>query len=85
MDNFTRVIGKHTVTIGGQFRYNQLTEYNGGSNGDFTFNGSETGVDFADFLIGASAGYSQGQGSLPMDVRDTSASSVRTVGACGPI
>jgi hypothetical protein len=61
-DNFTRVIGTHTVTIGGQFRYNQLTEYNGGSNGDFTFDGQETGIDFADFLIGAPTGYSQGQG-----------------------
>jgi hypothetical protein len=63
MDNFSRVIKTHTVTFGGQFRYNQLTEYNGGSNGDFTFNNNaETGVDFADFLIGAPVGYSQGQG-----------------------
>ncbi|MCU1308295.1 MAG: Oar protein, partial [Acidobacteriaceae bacterium] len=62
MDNFSRVIRTHTVTFGGQFRYNQLTEYNGGSNGDFTFNGAETGVDFADFLIGAPTNYSQGQG-----------------------
>ena len=62
MDNFSRVIGKHTITFGGQFRYNQLTEYNGGSNGDFTFNGNETGVDFADFLIGAPVSYTQGQG-----------------------
>jgi hypothetical protein len=62
MDNFTRVVRTHTLTFGGQFRYNQLTEYNGGSNGDFTFNGAETGVDFADFLIGAPTNYSQGQG-----------------------
>ncbi len=62
MDNFTRIIRTHTFTFGGQFRYNQLTEYNGGSNGDFTFNGAETGVDFADFLIGAPTNYSQGQG-----------------------
>ena len=62
MDNFTRIIHTHTLTFGGQFRYNQLTEYNGGSNGDFTFNGAETGVDFADFLIGAPTNYSQGQG-----------------------
>jgi hypothetical protein len=61
-DNFSKVFGKHTVTLGGQFRYNQLTEYNGGSNGDFTFDGTETGVDFADFLIGAPVSYSQGQG-----------------------
>lgn len=65
MDNFSRVIRTHTLTVGGQFRYNQLTEYNGGSNGDFEFhNGSdgETGLEFADFLIGAPARYSQGQG-----------------------
>lgn len=62
IDNFSKVIRTHTITAGGQFRYNQLTEYNGGSNGDFTFNGSETGVDFADFLIGAPTSYSQGQG-----------------------
>ncbi|MBZ5667939.1 MAG: carboxypeptidase regulatory-like domain-containing protein [Acidobacteriia bacterium] len=61
-DNLSRVIGTHTLTLGGQFRYNQLTEYNGGSNGDFTFDGTETGVDFADFLIGAPKNYSQGQG-----------------------
>jgi hypothetical protein len=62
MDNFSRVISTHTLTFGGQFRYNQLTEYNGGSNGDFTFNGAETGIDFADFLIGAPTSYTQGQG-----------------------
>lgn len=61
-DNYSRVVRTHTLTFGGQFRYNQLTEYNGGSNGDFTFNGTETGVDFADFLIGAPVSYSQGQG-----------------------
>jgi carboxypeptidase family protein len=62
MDNFSKVIRTHTITFGGQFRYNQLVEYNLGSNGDFNFDGAETGVDFADFLIGAPTGYSQGQG-----------------------
>ncbi|MGB8011369.1 MAG: carboxypeptidase regulatory-like domain-containing protein [Terriglobales bacterium] len=64
-DSFSRVIGKHALTFGGQFRYNQLTEYNGGSNGDFQFeNGSngETGLEFADYLIGAPQQYWQGQG-----------------------
>jgi hypothetical protein len=64
-DNFSKVIGTHTITVGGQFRYNQLTEYNGGSNGDFHFgNGAsgETGNEFADFLIGAPTAYTQGQG-----------------------
>jgi Carboxypeptidase regulatory-like domain/TonB dependent receptor len=62
MDNFSKIIRTHTLTFGGQFRYNQLVEYNLGSNGSFNFDGSETGVDFADFLIGAPTGYSQGQG-----------------------
>jgi Carboxypeptidase regulatory-like domain len=62
LDNFRKVIGTHTISVGAQFRYNQMVEYNLGSNGDFTFNGSETGNDFADFLIGSPFNYSQGQG-----------------------
>jgi hypothetical protein len=62
VDNFSKVIRTHTITVGGSFRYNQLVEKNLGSNGNFDFNGSETGFDFADFLIGAPSGYSQGQG-----------------------
>lgn len=62
LDNYSKIIGTHTVSFGGQFRYNQLVEYNLGSNGTFNFNGAETGVDFADFLIGAPQSYSQGQG-----------------------
>jgi hypothetical protein len=62
LDSFSKVIGTHTIKFGGQYRYNQLTEKNLGSNGSFSFNGTETGNDFADFLIGAPAGYSQGQG-----------------------
>ena len=30
-------------------------------NGSFSFNGSETGVDFADFLLGVTSSYTQGQ------------------------
>lgn len=62
MDNFSKVLGTHTIKFGGQLRFNQLTEKNLGSNGSFSFNGSETGIDFADFLIGAPNNYSQGQG-----------------------
>ena len=62
MDNFSKIIRTHTLSFGGQFRYTQLVEYNLGSNGSFSFDGSETGVDFADFLIGAPTSYSQGQG-----------------------
>ena len=50
------------MKFGGSFRYTQSAWKNLGSNGSYNFNGSETGIDFADFLIGAPAGYSQGQG-----------------------
>lgn len=62
MDNFSKVLGTHTIKFGGIARKNQLTEKNLGSNGSYSFNGSETGIDFADFLIGAPNSYGQGQG-----------------------
>lgn len=53
-DNFTKIIGKHTLKFGGDIRYHQINERNTyTSNGWFTFSGSETGNDFADFLLGA--------------------------------
>jgi hypothetical protein len=59
-DSFSKVLGKHTMKFGGEFRYLQINERNTcAPNGDFTFNGSETGVDFADFLIGAPTSYNQ--------------------------
>ncbi len=48
------------MKFGGEFRYLQINERNTcAPNGDFTFNGTETGIDFADFLIGAPTGYNQ--------------------------
>ena len=62
LDNFSKVVGTHTIKLGGMMRFNQQTQYNWGSNGAYTFNGSETGIDFADYLIGAPVGFQQGQG-----------------------
>ena len=62
LDNFTKVVGTHTMKFGGLVRFIQMTEKNLGSNGSFSFTGNETGIDFADFLIGAPNQYSQGQG-----------------------
>ncbi len=53
-DNFSKIIGKHTLKFGGDVRYIQVNERNTyTSNGWFTFSGNETGNDFADFLLGA--------------------------------
>jgi len=63
MDNFSKVVATHTFKFGGLVQKHQLVEKNLGSNGSFSFgNGNETGIDFADFLIGAPNNYSQGQG-----------------------
>jgi len=62
LDNFSRVIGRHTVKAGGGFHYDQvnvnpIAQFNG----SFLFTGSETGVDFADFLLGIPSQYNQSQ------------------------
>jgi hypothetical protein len=59
-DGFSKIVGRHTMKFGGEFRYLQVNERNTcAPNGDFTFSGSETGVDFADFLLGAPTSYNQ--------------------------
>ena len=60
-DNFSKVIGTHTLKFGGAFSYDQVDyRFTLNLNGSFGFNGNETGFDFADFLIGAPNSYSQG-------------------------
>jgi hypothetical protein len=53
-DVFSKIHGKHTWKMGGEFRYIQVNERNFASpNGQFAFDGSVTGSDVADFLLGA--------------------------------
>jgi hypothetical protein len=53
-DVFSKAQGRHTWKFGGEFRYLQVNERNYASpNGQFTFDGSVTGSDMADFLLGA--------------------------------
>jgi Carboxypeptidase regulatory-like domain/TonB dependent receptor len=59
-DGFSKIVGKHSLKFGGEFRYLQINERNTcAPNGDFTFDGTETGSDFADFLLGAPQNYNQ--------------------------
>ena len=59
-DTFSKALGRHTVKFGGEFRYLQINERNTcAPNGDFTFDGSITGNDFADYLLGAAQNYNQ--------------------------
>ena len=61
-ETFSRIFGRHGLKVGGEIHSNQIdTHPNVGFNGSFSFNGSETGVDFADFLLGVASSYTQGQ------------------------
>ena len=68
LDNFSKVVGTHTIKFGGQYHFNQLEEnLSNVANGNFFFGSnfsccaSETGSDFVDFLLGAPSQYVQGQ------------------------
>jgi hypothetical protein len=55
-DVFSKSQGKHTWKAGGEFRYLQVNERNfANPNGGFTFDGTVTGADFADYLLGATS------------------------------
>ena len=59
-DSVTKIIGTHTLKFGGEFHYDQVNEVpNATFNGSFQFNGSETGSDYADYLIGVASTYVQ--------------------------
>ena len=60
-DGLSKVKGRHTLKFGGEFRYLQINERNLASqDGAFTFDGTITGVDFADYLLGAVSGAGNG-------------------------
>jgi hypothetical protein len=62
LDNFSKVIGTHTLKVGGEFHYDQVNvNAIAQFNGSFLFFGTETGSDFADFLLGAPTQYNQSQ------------------------
>ncbi len=61
-DVFSKVLGSHTVKMGAEFHSDQVNAHPIAQfNGDFVFSGTETGVDFADFLIGVPSQYNQSQ------------------------
>jgi len=59
-DDFSKVIGKHTIKTGVELILDQINIHpNPEFNGGFSFNGSQTGSDFVDFLVGAPNLYNQ--------------------------
>jgi hypothetical protein len=61
-DAFSHIAGHHGLKAGAEFHIDQIdTHPDVVFNGSFSFNGSETGLDFADFLLGVASSYTQGQ------------------------
>jgi len=61
-DDFSRIVGKHTLKFGGSFHLDQINiNPDATDNGSFDFTGSATGSDFADFLLGLPSTYTQAQ------------------------
>ena len=61
-DAFSRVIGGHTLKFGGEFHADEVNAHPIAQfNGSFVFAGTETGFDFADFLLGVPSQYNQSQ------------------------
>jgi outer membrane receptor protein involved in Fe transport len=59
-DNFSKVWGAHSLKTGFEYSYEQVNvNPNPVFNGSFSFFGSETGSDFADFLIGIGSNFNQ--------------------------
>ena len=62
LDSFSKVLHQHTLRFGGELHYDQInTNPSAQFNGNFLFTGSETGSDFADFLLGIPSQYNQSQ------------------------
>ena len=62
LDNFSKVVGTHTLKVGGEFHYDQVNvNAIAQFNGSFLFFGTETGSDFADFLLGIPSQYNQSE------------------------
>jgi hypothetical protein len=62
-DTVSKVLGKHSLKAGFQFHYDQVNENpNATFNGTFSFNGTQTGNPFADFLLGFPSNFTQTSG-----------------------
>ena len=61
-DAVSKVVGNHTLKVGGEFHADEVNAHPVAQfNGSFVFSGTETGVDFADFLVGVPSQYNQSQ------------------------
>jgi hypothetical protein len=71
-EGVSKSMGKHTLKLGGEVRYLQVNERNLASqDGAFIFDGTVTGVDFADYLLGAPTGAGGGFTQAALQLLDS--------------
>ncbi|HYM11195.1 MAG TPA: carboxypeptidase regulatory-like domain-containing protein [Bryobacterales bacterium] len=59
-ETFSKIYKTHAFKFGGEYRYLQINERNiYAPNGNYSFDGSESGSDIADYLLGAPSQYVQ--------------------------
>lgn len=59
-EGFSKVVGNHTLKTGFQIDYDQINTHPFADlNGSFNFYGTETGLDFVDYLLGIASQYTQ--------------------------
>ncbi len=69
-DQFSKAAGRHLLKFGASVHLDQVNiNPDATYNGSFLFQGTETGSDFADFLLGAPSSYAQGD-SRPFYLRN---------------
>ncbi len=60
VENVSKIHGNHTLKFGAQAHLDYVSQnINLISNGEFQFFGNQTGLDFADFLLGLPSTYQQ--------------------------
>jgi len=70
LDNYSKVVGTHSLKVGGIYALSQINKIELPNPANFGFYGvAETGLDFADFLLGAPSHFSQAA-IMPMYMRD---------------
>jgi hypothetical protein len=69
-ETVSKLMGAHTLKFGANFHIDQVNiNSNSINNGSFVFQGTETGSDFADYLLGVASTYEQGDAS-PFYIRN---------------
>ena len=59
-DEFSLILGRHTIKFGGAIGFARWDRLGGPNpNGGFSFDGAATGIDFADYMLGLPASFTQ--------------------------